>query len=136
MLDAEDYIQLAEEEESPKEEEEEEVIVQKQNNNDENSTHEVTKQYFIPPQTGEYKFFSRCSTHCDVTLGDDKVLPEEEIISIRNEYVGQRKGLVKDNDVVCIQIIFCIIYYVQLKRRKYEFKILTFSMLVIISSSS
>ena len=92
---AEDYIQLVEEEEEiPKEDDEEEVIFPQPLPIKESSTNvdSITKQYFIPPQTGEYQFFTRCSTHCGVTLSNDRVLPEEKIISIHKEDVGQRKG--------------------------------------------
>ena len=60
--------------------ENEEVVYQNPEEESETST-----KYFMPPSSGDYKFFAKCSGDCEVVLGDDRVIPEEKIISVNNQ---------------------------------------------------
>ena len=84
FLADDDYIQQAaqEENENNKSEEGDEERVVYENPDEES---ESTTKYFVPPSTGDYKFFAKCPSQCEVILGDDRIIPEEKIISVEED---------------------------------------------------
>ena len=80
-----DYIKQVQEEEDK--DEGEQIVYQ-------NPTEERTEtfhKYFLPPVTGEYKFYAKCGSDCDVFLGDESELSEEKIISVDGASAAKRE---------------------------------------------
>eukprot|EP00111_Clytia_hemisphaerica_P003026 TCONS_00008612-protein len=85
--ESDDYIKQAQEEEDIDKNEGEQIVYQ----NPTEETTETFHKYFLPPVTGEYKFYAKCGSDCDVILGDESKLSEEKIISVDGSAAAKRE---------------------------------------------